>query len=96
MDEVQVQSIDTCLELRNFVQSAFLLSPVVFRSPVLDQFFHVAQVDPVLPAGLVYLVGPAGVGTSLLEVVQYRLLDLNPKWPNLLRTDQRSNAQQQQ
>ena len=49
VDEVNSESVDARLEMREAIDFALMRAPVVFRSPVLDQFLEVGEIGSVLP-----------------------------------------------
>ena len=70
VDEVDIQTVHLGLEVAEGVELGFLGAPVELSPPMLDQFFQVGQVAAVVPSGVGNLIGPAGVGQALLQVLQ--------------------------
>jgi hypothetical protein len=96
VQEVDVLPVDGGGELRVGVQPRFPCPPVVAGLPVLDQVLHVVERDPVLPArrdgtrlhpspALLgrQLVGPAGAGQTIVQVVEVGLGYVDPERPDL-------------
>ena len=96
VQEVDVLPVDLGGELRVGVQPRFPFAPAVAGLPVLDQVLDVVERDPVLPArrdgtrlhrspALLgrKLVGPAGAGQTIVQVVKVGLGDVDPERPNL-------------
>src|SRR5918993_562601 len=96
VQEVDGLPVDGGGELRVGLQLPFPGPPVVAGLPVLDQVLHVVERDAVLPArrdgtrlhpspALLgrKLVGPAGAGQTIVQVVEVGLGDVDPERPDL-------------
>src|SRR5208337_4890440 len=59
VDEVNAESVNARLEMREAIDLALMRAPVVFGSPVLDQFLEVGEIGSILPRGTGKLVGKA-------------------------------------
>ena len=83
MQEVHVLAVDDGGELGELVQPGLLGPPVVLGAPVGGQVVQVAKRYPGFPAGAGQLVGPAGAGEPVSQVVQVGLGDVDPERPDL-------------
>jgi hypothetical protein len=79
MEEVHGGPVEGGGELGVLVEPGLVLAPVVAAAPVFGQVLEVPEGDPAGSAGVGELVGPAGSGQPLLEVVQVGLGDLDPE-----------------
>src|SRR5208282_340856 len=61
VNEVNSESVNARLEMREAIDCALLRAPVVFGSPVLDQFLEVGEIGSILPRGVGNLAGKARV-----------------------------------
>ncbi len=77
MQEVDVLAVDLGGELGDLVEAGLVDSPVVAAGPVLDQVDEVVLVHAVVPADAGDLVGPAGAGQSVSQVVEVSLRDVD-------------------
>ncbi len=84
VQKVGVLPVDGGRELRELVQLCLVLSPVVGRTPVLDQFLQVVQRDTAVPACAGNLAGPPDTAQPVVEVVEVGLRDLDPERPDLV------------
>src|SRR5262245_20803622 len=80
MQKVDGLVVDLGRELRELVQLGLVLAPVVATPPILGQLLQVIEWHPPTPADAGYLVGPAGAGQPLAQVVQVSLGDGNGEW----------------
>src|SRR5215211_1437402 len=92
--EVDGLAVDGGGELRDLVELGLPGPPVVVVAPVVDQVLDIAEGDAVVPAGgdraglgtagvqRGELVGPAGPGQPLGQIIQIGLRDLDPKRPD--------------
>jgi hypothetical protein len=83
MEEVHGGPVDGGGELGVLVELGFVLAPVIAGPPVVGQVLEVVEGDAAGPAEAGELVGPAGPGQSLVEVVQVGLGDLDPEGPQV-------------
>ena len=67
----------------NALSSASALAPVVARPPVLGQLLQVVERHAAAPADAGQLVGPAGAGEPIAQVVEVGLGDVDPERPDL-------------
>jgi hypothetical protein len=58
VDEVDIEAVDLCLELRKGVEFRLALSPVVFRSPVANEFPKLRQLRALRLIWNRFIVGP--------------------------------------
>ena len=79
VDEVDRLAVDRSAEVRELVEARLLGSPVVRVAPVLHQLAHVVHWDPVLPAGVLDLIGEAGLRQTAAQFLQVRIVDLDPE-----------------
>jgi len=69
MDEMNLDSIYRCDELRQVIEPSLQFMPVVVRSPVVNQRLHPYQLRTLGLIGDGFLIRPAGREHALAEVV---------------------------
>ncbi len=84
MDEVDLLAVDVGEEVRPPVEPIFLGAPVERRLPVLAQALQIREVGAVVPTGSRDLIGPAGAGQAVAEIVEHRLRNLDAKRPDVV------------
>ena len=77
VDEVDRLPVDVGAEVGELVQARLLRAPVVRVAPVRHQLAQVVDRDPVLPAGVLDLVGEAGLREAVAQVVEDRVVDVD-------------------
>ena len=77
MYEVDAQVIHGGSEVIEGVKKGLLLPPVKFGAPVFHQLLDVGQVRTVSPVRAGNLVGPAGTGQPVSQVVKDRIGDMH-------------------
>jgi hypothetical protein len=90
MDEVDADTVNMSAEVREHVHRALLLPPVEVHSQVRHERLQVGEVRAIVSAGVLDLIGPARAGSTLLRVVEQRLLDVNNEWPDFHRVSLRN------
>jgi hypothetical protein len=83
VDEVHVGAVDRRGELRELVEPRLVPPPVVGGAPVLGQLPQVGERHAVAPADARQLVGPAGAGEAVPQIVQVGLWDVDAEGPDL-------------
>ena len=74
--------VDRGGELRELVEPSLVSAPVIAGAPVRGQLLQVPQRHPPAPADAGQLVGPAGAGQAVAQVVQVGLGDGDPEGPD--------------
>src|SRR5262249_46615332 len=80
MNEVDVDSIELRLELRELVQAAFLRAPIKSIAPVLDEASQISETHAVVPASSLGFVGKSCTRQTRLQILQDIVGDVNHKW----------------
>ena len=94
MDEMDSLAVDFGGEVRELVEVRLVRSPVVTGAPVFGEFFEPRQRETVVPAGVGELVGPAGPGEAVVEVVDIGLGDVDLQVVDRLHPDGRLEISQ--
>ena len=71
VNEVNSEPVNARLEMREAIDFALMRAPVVFGSPVLDQFLEVGEIGSILPRGIGNLVGKARVVEPRAQVGEH-------------------------
>jgi hypothetical protein len=82
VEEVDRLAVDGGGELRVLVQPRLVLAPVVAVTPVGGQLLEIVERHPAAPADPGQLVGPAGTGQPVAQVVEVGLGDVDPERPD--------------
>jgi len=90
MDEVDADTVNMSAEVREHVHRALLLPPGELHAPVRHERLQLGEVRTIVSAGVLDLIGPACAGSTLLWVVEQRLLDVNDEWLNSHRVSLRN------
>ena len=77
VDEVNAESVNARLEMREAIDLALMRAPVVLRPPVLDQFLQVSEIGAVLSPGIRNLVGQARILETSAQVDEHFVGHLN-------------------
>ena len=56
MDEMDVQPINICNVVIEFIEATFLFTPIKFIAPIVNQVFHVFEISAVVPSRTVNFV----------------------------------------
>ena len=83
VQEVDDLTVDHGGELGEPVEPRFVRSPVVVGAPVLGQLLQVSERHAPAPSHARQLVGPAGAGEPVPQVIEVRLGDVDPEGPDL-------------
>jgi hypothetical protein len=79
VQKVDAGAVDGGQELGEPVEPCLVGAPVVAVAPVAGQLLEVAERHPVRPAGAGQLIGPAGPGQAVPEVVERGVGDVAPE-----------------
>ena len=95
MDEMNVDAINTRLELVERVQPLFLSPPVISVTPVFDDALQVCEVCTVIPTCILKLIRKARLSQAPFQFGQYAIWNLNFEGHDRLRVPiNRKNRQQ--
>src|SRR5260370_32169212 len=84
MQEVDADAIKVGAELRESVEPGFDSAPVVIARPIVADFLHVLERNPLRPIRNGLRVGPAGGTHALFQILEIRVADMNLVRPELL------------
>jgi hypothetical protein len=73
VDEMDADPINIGFELSKAIERRFVCAPIIAMQPVVGNLFQIRQADPICPARSLSLIGPAGSGQALMQVVEGRL-----------------------
>ena len=77
--EMNLHTVDRCLELRQLIEAALLLTPVERGPPVRDELLQIGEIRPVLPTRAVDLIGKTRPCQPLLQIRQNRVRHVDPE-----------------
>lgn len=73
MNEMNAKAIYLGPEVRETIEHGFLRSPVIPFAPVLHQLFKIRPVRTIVPTGAGNVIGPAGPGQTVTQIIERRL-----------------------
>src|SRR5260370_20908050 len=84
MQEVDADAIQVGVELRERVEPGFDSAPVVIAGPIIAEFLHVLDGNPLRRIRNGLRVGPAGGAQALFQILEIRIANIDLEWPDFI------------
>src|SRR5260370_32845194 len=84
MQEVDADAIQVGVELRERVEPGFDSAPVVIAGPIIAEFLHVLEGNPLRRIRNGLQVRPAGGAQALFQILEIRVADIDLERPDFI------------